>query len=171
MRGGDHRPTPSFKAWSKAVDDLMPHVAGSSAGIGFGTSGKHPGWLCCTQRPLPSFCSADAGIPRPTYVKFRNIFDSYFKYEAGFIILGNEFFKIPGRFPISFTIWSYQHNDKGNRNKVILRDLTHLKHDDLAINWNQGIASLETTLKAVIKGTKTINYSADRESIKEWCGQ
>jgi hypothetical protein len=44
-------------------------------------------------------------IPRPTYVGFRKMFDKYFKYEKGFIILGNEFFKIKGRFPISFTIW------------------------------------------------------------------
>jgi hypothetical protein len=110
-------------------------------------------------------------IPRPTYVEFRKIFDTYFKYETGFIILGNEFFKIAGRFPISFTIWSYQRNAKGNKNKVVLRDLTHLKNDDLAINWNQGVGNLETTLKGIIKGSKTINYSAVRESVKEWSGQ
>ena len=110
-------------------------------------------------------------IPRPTYVNFRKIFDTYFKYETGFIILGNEFFKIAGRFPISFTIWSYQRNAKGNKNKVVLRDLTHLQNDDLAINWNQGIGNLEIALKGIIKGSKTINYSAARESIKEWTGQ
>lgn len=110
-------------------------------------------------------------IPRPTYMEFRKVFDSYFKYETGFIILGSEFFKIAGRFPISFTIWSYKRNEKGNKNKVVLRDLTHLQHDNLAINWNQGIGNLETALKTIIKGTKTINYSAARESIKEWSGQ
>jgi hypothetical protein len=75
-------------------------------------------------------------IPRPTFVDFRKVFDSYFKFETGFIILGSEFFKIKGRFPISFTIWSYKHNEKGNKNKIVLRDLTHLQQDDLAINWN-----------------------------------
>jgi hypothetical protein len=104
-------------------------------------------------------------------VDFRKIFDTYFKYETGFIILGNEFFKIAGRFPISFTIWSYQRNAKGNKNKVVLRDLTHLQNDDLAINWNQGVGNLEKALKGIIKGSKTINYSAVRESIKEWTGQ
>jgi|CZKV01.1.fsa_nt_gi hypothetical protein len=110
-------------------------------------------------------------IPRPTYVNFRKIFDTYFKYETGFIILGNEFFKIAGRFPISFTIWSYRRNEKGNKNNVILRDLTHLQNDDLAINWNQGVGNLEIALKGIIKGSKTINYSAERVSIKKSCDQ
>ena len=105
-------------------------------------------------------------IPRPTYVDFRKIFDTYFKYETGFIILGNEFFKIAGRFPISFTIWSYQRNAKGNKNKVVLRDLTHLQNDDLAINWNQGVGNLETALKGIIKGAKNIQL-AQREDIRE----
>lgn len=110
-------------------------------------------------------------IPRPSYVNFRNVFDTYFKYETGFIILGSEFFKISGRFPISFTIWSYQRNTQGNTNNVVLRDLTHLKSGDLAINWNQGIGNIESVLKEVIKDSKLINYSAERESIKEWSGQ
>jgi hypothetical protein len=110
-------------------------------------------------------------IPRPTYVNFRKVFDTYFKYETGFIILGNEFFKIAGRFPISFTIWSYQRNANGNKNKVVLRDLTHLQSDDLAVNWNQGVANLKIALQGIIKGSKTINYSAARESVKEWSGQ
>ena len=110
-------------------------------------------------------------IPRPTYVNFRKVFDTYFKYETGFIILGNEFFKIAGRFPISFTIWSYQRNPKGNKNKVVVRDLTHLQNEDLAINWNQGVGNLETTLKAVTKGAANVNLSAVRQTIKDWCPQ
>ena len=105
-------------------------------------------------------------IPRPTFVEFRKKFDTYFKYEDGFIILGSEFFKIAGRFPISFTIWSYQRSAKGNKNKVVLHDLTHLKSDDLAINWNQGVGTLDTTLKAVIKGAKKIQL-VQREDIRE----
>lgn len=60
-------------------------------------------------------------IPRPTYVRFRKVFDKYFKYEKGFIVTGNEFFKIKGRFPISFTIWSYNYNEKGNKNNGIAK--------------------------------------------------
>ena len=105
-------------------------------------------------------------IPRPTYVGFRRLFDTYFKYENGFLVLGNEFFKISGRFPISFTIWSYHHNKNGNTNKIVLRDLTHLTHDDLAIAWNQNVGTLEAIVKQVIKGAKNIEL-VQREDIRE----
>jgi len=110
-------------------------------------------------------------IPRPTFVEFRKTFDTYFKFETGFVILGSEFFKIQGRFPISFTIWSYKRNEKGNKNKVVLHDLTHLQHDNLAINWNQGVGNLEKALKQIIKGAKTVNFSSPKASTKELCGQ
>jgi len=100
-------------------------------------------------------------------VDFRKTFDTYFKYEIGFIILGSEFFKIAGRFPISFTIWSYQNNAKGNKNKVVVRDLTHLQHDDLAIDWNQGIGNLETALKGIIKGSKNVCLDNSRGYIRD----
>ena len=110
-------------------------------------------------------------IPRPTYVGFRKTFDKYFKYEKGFIFLGNEFFKIKGRFPITFTIWSYQRNEKGNKNKVVTLDLTNLRHEDLNINWNQSVSQLQSKLKTTISGTKSVNLSAKRQSIKKSCGQ
>jgi hypothetical protein len=110
-------------------------------------------------------------IPRPTYVPFRNIFDKYFKYEKGFIITGSEFFKIAGRFPISFTIWSYNYNDKGNKNKVIVRDLTHLKHSDLNINWNLPDEYINKIIKDIWKDSKDILFSANRKLIKDWCSQ
>ncbi len=107
-------------------------------------------------------------IPRPTYADFRKKFDTYFKYEAGFIVHAKEFFKLPsGGFPIAFTIWSYQHNEKGNKNKVVLRDLTHLQHGDLTINWNQGVGNLETALKTIIKGTKNVCFDNSRGTIKD----
>jgi hypothetical protein len=110
-------------------------------------------------------------IPRPTYVEFRNIFDKYFKYEMGFLFLGNEFFKIQGRFPIAFTIWSYRRNEEGNGNSIVVRDLTHLRRADLDLNWNQDIRRIREKLKAIVRGTTSANLSAKRESIKEWCGQ
>jgi hypothetical protein len=106
-------------------------------------------------------------IPRPTYVNFRKLFDTYFKYETGFIILGNEFFKIAGRFPIAFTIWSYRRDEKGNKNKVVLRDLTHLQHKDLAINWNSDAALLNQKLKGIIKTAKSICLDNSRGYIRE----
>jgi hypothetical protein len=110
-------------------------------------------------------------IPRPTYIDFRKTFDKYFKYENGFIFLGNEFFKINGRFPITFTIWSYHRNENGNKNKVVLLDLTRLQHKDLDLNWNQNTSQLHLKLKAIMSGMQTVNLSAKRKSIKDWSSQ
>jgi hypothetical protein len=105
-------------------------------------------------------------IPRPSFVEFREIFDSYFKYETGFIILGNEFFKIAGRFPISFTIWSYRRNGNGNKNKIVLRDLTHLKREDFAINWNLRLESISKDLRKILQQSQNIQL-IQREDIRE----
>lgn len=110
-------------------------------------------------------------IPRPSYVEFRKIFDRYFKYEKGFIFLGNEFFKIQGRFPITFTIWSYKQNESGNDNKIALIDLTHLRHEDIDLNWNQDVDKINTKLRNIMLGVKSVNLSSKRKSIKEWCDQ
>ena len=107
-------------------------------------------------------------IPRPSYVSFRKIFDKYFKYEKGFIIMGNEFFKIAGRFPISFTIWSYNFNPKGNKNIVKVRDLTNIKHADLEINWNLPNDYINKILKPIWKNYKDVNYSLKRKSFKQF---
>jgi hypothetical protein len=98
-------------------------------------------------------------IPRPTYVEFRKLFDSYFKYETGFIILGNEFFKIQGRFPIAFTIWSYQRNEKGNKNTVAVRDLTFLNKDNLQVNWNLSLEVISNTLRSLVRKSETVKFS------------
>ena len=105
-------------------------------------------------------------IPRPTYVKFREHFDKYFKYEKGFIITGNEFFKIKGRFPISFTIWSYNFNPKGNKNKIIIRDLTHLSNSNLDINWNMPLDFINNKMKYIIKNSKDIIFDNTRGDIR-----
>jgi hypothetical protein len=110
-------------------------------------------------------------IPRPTYVPFRKEFDKYFKYEMGFIITGNEFFKIDGRFPISFTIWNYCYNTNGNKNKILLRDLTGIKHDDININWNKPLESINKNIKNIIGDANTINYSKKRLLYQDWVGQ
>jgi len=105
-------------------------------------------------------------IPRPTYVAFRRLFDSYFKYETGFIILGNEFFKIQGRFPVAFTIWSYRRRESGKGNNIVLRDLTHLQRGDLQVNWNQDISRLRAKLKAIIRGSENVRF-INRPDIRE----
>ena len=107
-------------------------------------------------------------IPRPTYMDFRKIFDTYFKYEAGFIVHAKEFFKLPsGGFPIAFTIWSYRRNEKGNKNKAVLLDLTHLQNNDLDINWNLSESIRNSKLRDIIKTSKNICLDNSRGTIKD----
>ncbi len=110
-------------------------------------------------------------IPRPTYRAFREEFDRYFKYEKGFIITGNEFFKIDGRFPISFTIWSYKRNENGNSNEVKVLDLTPLTHKELVLNWNADPKRINTQLEEICNDGKIVNLSSKAMSIKEWTDQ
>jgi len=105
-------------------------------------------------------------IPRPTYQDFRKEFDKYFKYEDGLIVLGNEFFKIKGRFPISFTIWSYNYNEKGNKNSVKVRDFTHLNSKSLDINWNSKLGDLNKDLSVFVRKAKIIRLDNSRGDIR-----
>jgi hypothetical protein len=111
-------------------------------------------------------------IPRPTYIPFRKIFDTYFEYVHGFIITSNEFFKIPGKWPLAFTIWRYNYKEEGNKNRIKVRDYTHLKREDLAgINWSARIKQINKSIKRLIRGSTLVNFSAKRPSIKSWSGQ
>ncbi len=110
-------------------------------------------------------------IPRPTYVGFRNEFDKYFKFESGFIITSNEFFKLNGKWPLAFTIWTFNHDEKGNKNKIKLKDNTHFEKKDLAINWNATLDEINKNLQPLFKNSKTINFSDKAQSIKDWTGQ
>lgn len=73
-------------------------------------------------------------IPRPTYKGFRKIWDSHFKFQSGFIITSNEFFKLQGRWPLAFTIWIYDESEK--ENEINLYNLTDWKKNNLNdISW------------------------------------
>ncbi len=78
-------------------------------------------------------------IPRPTYKAFRKIWDNHFKFQNGFIITSNEFFKIQGRWPVAFTIWIYDESEK--QNDISLYDLSEWKKINLnTILWdNKGM--------------------------------
>ncbi|MFN3998282.1 hypothetical protein [Algoriphagus sp.] len=92
-------------------------------------------------------------IPRPTYVGFREKWDASFKYETGFIVTSNEFFKLDGKWPLAFTVWKYQPGEK--LNQVSTLDLTHLKKVDLNFNWNdvkeQVVDNCEKIVQKAIK--------------------
>jgi hypothetical protein len=105
-------------------------------------------------------------IPRPTYQYFRNEFDKYFKYESGFIINSKEFFKLKGKWPLSFTIWSYNENSDGNKNTVKLLDLTSFERKDLAINWDGNLKDIDKHVKPLLKGKLNIKFDNSRGNIR-----
>jgi hypothetical protein len=110
-------------------------------------------------------------IPRPTFKPFRKEFDKYFKYESGFIVTSNEFFKLEGKWPLSFTIWTFKPNEKGNKNNIKLKDFSGFKHKDLAINWDASLKGINKEIKPLIKNVKSVSFSDKSLSIKEWAGQ
>jgi hypothetical protein len=106
-------------------------------------------------------------IPRPAYKEFRSKFDKYFKYENGFVVTSYEFFKLNGRFPISFTIWSYNYTTKGNKNTIKLNDYTELKSEALNINWNIPFEELDKKVLKILKGSKKVLFDNSRGDIRE----
>lgn len=104
-------------------------------------------------------------IPNKTYKPFRKEFDKYFKYEKGFIITSKEFFKDTGRFPVAFTIWSYNKNENGNDNKVVLKNLTHLTKNDLNINWDAKSDVLDSILYPMLQNADNTVLDDSRTEI------
>jgi len=110
-------------------------------------------------------------IPRPTYVGFRKTWDKHFKFQSGFIITSNVWFKLDGKWPLAFTIWTYDYNEEGNDNVVKVLDLTDLEKPELNLAWNADAEVIGKELNNLKNGSQTINLSQKRESIKDWCIQ
>lgn len=108
-------------------------------------------------------------IPRPTYIAFREKWDEYFKFHSGFLATSNEWFKVDGKWPLAFTIWTYNHKTTGNKNVVKLLDLTTLKKQDLNIesSWNADDEKIRNELKKVLTGKTNVMIDNSRGSIKE----
>jgi len=111
-------------------------------------------------------------IPRPTYQNFRKEWDKYFKYERGFLITSNEFFEIPGRWPLAFTVWRYNIKPGGNKNVIDPRDYTFLKRSDLDFDWTvPSKQSIDLQLHKLVDKVKGVKMNARIPSIKDWAGQ
>ncbi|MCD4695675.1 MAG: hypothetical protein K8S16_05475 [Bacteroidales bacterium] len=123
---------------------------------------KHPGF-----KPVVMiFTPTSWLIPRPTYVSFREIFDRYFKFENGFIVTGKEFFKLPGKWPLSFSIWTYNYKEKGNKNNVRVRDFNHITKKQISLNWNETLENINKILLSLIRSSKTIKLDNSRGDIR-----
>lgn len=111
-------------------------------------------------------------IPRPTYINFRKEWDKFFLFHSGFIVTSNEWFKLDGKWPLAFTIWQYDDANETNENKVVVKDFTKLKHDELAtISWLAEDRKIEMELKDISKKCKSVRIDNSRGYIKDWVGQ
>jgi hypothetical protein len=107
-------------------------------------------------------------IPRPSFINFRKVWDANFKFETGFIITSNEFFKLEGKWPLAFTIWTFDENiDRTNEINII--DLTSLNRESLGgINWNSTEEkTINNELSKFIKKSSLISYSKKNKSLRE----
>ena len=105
-------------------------------------------------------------IPRPTYKQFRKTWDENFTYLNGFITTSNEFFKLKGKWPLAFTIWQYEPNEE-RENKVKVLDLTMVKKQDLAFNWNDTDAELNPTVDNYVNKFGFVQLDNSRGDIRE----
>lgn len=105
-------------------------------------------------------------IPRPTYKQFRTIWDQNFTYLNGFMTTSNEFFKLKGKWPLAFTIWQYEQNE-GRENKVKVLDLTMVKKQDLAFNWNDIDEELNVAVANYVEKFQAISLDNSRGDIRD----
>ncbi len=106
-------------------------------------------------------------IPRPTYARFRSIWDQHFKYHSGFIITSNVWFKLDGKWPLAFTIWTYNYDEARNTNTVKVLDLTTLEKTQLNLDWNAKEEGIRRELKKVLDESKEILLDNSRGDIRE----
>jgi len=126
-------------------------------------NGQHPDF-----KPiLMIFTPTSWLIPRPSYIPFRKEFDKHFQFINGFMITSNEFFKIKGKWPLTFTIWCYNYNEGGNSNRIRLWDYTHLRREDLAtINWSARIGEIDKTIRTLIRKARSVKFHAKKQDIR-----
>lgn len=131
-------------------------------------------------------------IPRPTYAKFRETFDTFFEYKSGFLTTSNEFFKLDGKWPIAFTIWQYRKlaptpspfnciaptigegelypsslgRGRGGANQINIHDFTKLTKKNLLLNWNDADENLDTALNYFFKNSLIVKLNNDRGDIR-----
>lgn len=107
-------------------------------------------------------------IPRPTYVGFREKWDQHFKFETGFLVTSNEFFKLDGKWPLAFTVWKYDQSDKTNEVRTL--DLTQFKKIDLNLNWTASSEEIDQQCNQLIDRKENVKLAL-KTSIQDWLNQ
>ncbi|TAE01909.1 MAG: hypothetical protein EAZ97_02895, partial [Bacteroidetes bacterium] len=106
-------------------------------------------------------------IPRPSFEKFREIFDTYFEYKAGFITTSNEFFKLEGRWAVAFTVWQFRKPTENAKNKILLHDFSALTRRDLFFDWDEKNPKDFKKLRQIFLKSKIIRLHNSRGDIRE----
>jgi len=105
-------------------------------------------------------------IPRPSYQKFREIWDNSFEYQGGFIVSANEFFKVEGKWPLAFTLWEYSSEKKQRTNQIVVDDLTHFTRKHLNIIWTESKPEINFQLETIFTNIKPIKLDNTRGDIR-----
>lgn len=106
-------------------------------------------------------------FPRPAFKEFRKIWDRFFSFQAGFIVTSNEFFKVDGKWPLSFSIWKFHEEKVENINFPILDNYTYLTKDNLNINWNLSEEILDCSLQGLLSKQDRINFGMKQTNIRD----
>ncbi len=119
------------------------------------------------------------GIPwltsRPVHQRLRSEVLKSFVDLGGVMVNSQEFFDVPGKFPIAFTMWRLKNDNEvlDPERPITLTDLTWMKRDDLvSINWDDE-KETDSGCEKIIKNknAQSVLIGQKYENIREWSGK
>lgn len=147
---------------------------------------------CCFLAQMKLICQAarSTGLPdesrlllftKSAWLTQRTVFSSIrsqmfesFECLTGILVNGAEFFDVKGKWPIAFTVWSYNSKNKklDSHRSIPLIDLTWLtKEELLGVPWNDP-DEIEKACKGIMtnKNSTTVELGRNRVTLKTWSG-
>lgn len=111
---------------------------------------------------------------RPAVKTIRSQMLSSFELVSGYLVDSKQFFDVPGRFPIAFTVWRYAGNEaRLEPNRVLtLVDLTWVRRSDLMdIEWSDDSAT-DAACERILRDRRSIGvpFGVQRRSMLDWIG-
>lgn len=148
---------------------------------------------CCFLAQMKLICEAahSSGLPdesrlllftKSAWLTKRKIFATIrtqmfqsFECLGGILVNGAEFFDVKGRWPVAFTVWSYNsdHRKLDSSRSISLTDLTWLKREHLTqVPWEQP-DEMEKACKSIFanKNSRTVQLGQSRLTLKAWSGE
>ena len=105
----------------------------------------------------------------PVYKKIRQEILNDFEDKFGFIVNSKEFFDVPGKFPIAFTIWQYvgKNSNLDYNRPIILHDLTSIKKQFLIDTFKQSDETDKIFKKRLDQSIK-VPFGLEYQTIIQW---